>query len=95
MLMRYHYGLSVGHVYAHPSLSAHLSSSTSDSSNESHTETLNCDEGQGSIHSAVDTLEAELQDGASDNDVELLGEGIEEEDIDDEELLVMHEMYGH
>ena len=86
MLMRYHYGLGVGHVYAHSSAST----------NTYETNSLNLDaEEQDPVHSG-DTLAADPQGESSDCDLDFSddSEGSNEEDevIDDEDIH-MYEMY--
>lgn len=88
MLMRYHFGLGVGHVYSH-----HISSKNSsptaipeDLSEETSSREL--------IENEPDPLDEEKEDdGYSDVDDDDKASEHEDE-IDEEEIAVMDEMYG-
>jgi hypothetical protein len=89
--MRYHYGLGVGHTYAHSYASTggiyEASLQTSDG------------EEAGLPRSDTD-LELEEEEQYSDDDFSSEGSESSDDldgdiDIDDEELLAMDEMYGH
>ena len=87
--MRYHYGLGIGHVYAHSSSSGDIDESNLQTSND---EEYDCP-------LPPDTLEQE-HEGTTDNDFNLdFSDGSEDShqgdtDIDDDEFLAMHNMYG-
>jgi hypothetical protein len=95
MVVRYHWGLGIGHVYAHcPMFSgtAQPDASSPEPNAESNQEILSNEEG---FTSDLDLAEEEELDWS---DVEEDGENIEddvdpEDDIDDEEFIVMEEIY--
>jgi hypothetical protein len=83
--MRYHYGLGVGHIYAH--------SSPSKDTDQTNSLTLDAEE-QDPIHPDA----ADPQGEGSGCDLDFLDESEESSgedgEIDDEEFLSMYEMYG-
>jgi len=88
--MRYHYGLGVGHTYAH----SHASTS---SIHEADLQTLDGEEVDLSCSNAG--LEPEEEGSDSEFDLEDLDSSDDSYgdnmDLDDEELLAMEEMYGN
>ncbi len=83
MLMRYHYGLGVGHICARPS----------DNTKESHLPTSVDETEEHSPLHAGENSEPESESAGSD----LLNDDSEDSqdgDTDDDELLEMYDMYG-
>jgi hypothetical protein len=101
MVMRYHYGLGVGHVYAQRQASGAFNQSAADRLRE-HVEESSRDfsdpetsEREGSNCGDLDLEEEEDEEDEEEGreDKEDEEEGGEDEDFEDEEILAM-EMYG-
>jgi len=89
--MRYHFGLGVGHVYAHHSASggSNRSGSPEEDMGEFDSETLGDDRPGGLAIEAVHSEQESSSDDSTDND------GYSQDDpTDDEEFYAREEMYG-
>lgn len=91
MVLRYHWGLSVGHIYA----------STGGTEGETQLE-MHSDNADSGLNSAADRLPSSLPDGedfmdCNDSGTEDSGSGMEDSDSDKEnteELMALDEMYA-
>lgn len=92
MLMRYHVGLGVGHVYSHCSSgSDHSSTNNSQQRNIFDNEHLEENDRPSGIG---EDFQLEQEESSTDDDMDNSQDSQEEDAIDDDELYAMEEMYG-
>ena len=102
MIMRYHWGLAIGHVYTHGQATTTTDGSTlvhaAMSSNlEDETDQLQAPELLDHTNEPDPDAEFSLKnrdDDLGEEDEASEGEHAEESDSDDEQLVAMHDMYG-